>query len=218
MWLCVCALRCDAKADAPSVREMGPFLFGYLPTYSKFGLEPSCAGSCRLFTSGVVKVICFDFKGLWSALDVQTDQCMHTLMKATTAETAERVLGNVKCWHGFVDASEDMPKALIVPPGYYVCLSPVNGLCAGVRKPFLSFGGTSTDSMAKIKDCKIDGFGKAAEIFHTLMSAAAAKHKIAEVPTAKGAAKGAPKGDVAKAKGAAKGKAKSDPKDKVVKK
>ena len=141
---------------------MAPFVFGDLPTYCKFGLEQSCAGSARFFDGGAAKVICFDFTNLGSALKVGDDQCMHTAMKSVSAETAEAVLGKVKCWNGTVGASGGQPKAFVVPPGLYVCMCPVNGNIAGVRMPFWSSGSFSTSSTEKIKECNIDGFGKAA--------------------------------------------------------
>ena len=131
---------------------MAPFLSGYLPTYCKFGLEPGCAGSARFFDSGAVKVICFDFTNLRSALKVGDDQCMHTATKSVSAKTAEADLGKVKCRHSTVDATGGQPNALVVPPGLYVCMCPVNGNVAGVRMPFLSSGSFLTSSMDNIKE------------------------------------------------------------------
>ena len=190
------------QADAPSIREFRPWLWGYLGTYTKFGVEPGGTGSARLFVSGAARVIIFGLPELVLALKPTKEKGIHTLVKQITAEDGPKLLKDVPLWHTTIDAVEG-PKLLIVPPASYVAMRPIGkDGCAGMRMPFASRGEGATAAMKVLSDLDLDGMGKAAGTFYTLMHAAAMnsakKADSKEAPKGK-AVKAVPKGKAADA-------------------
>ena len=166
------------QADAPSIRELRPWLWGYLATYTKFGVEPGATGSARLFLTGAAKVIVFNLPDLVQALKPTKQNGLHAIVKGIAAEQAPELLKKVRCWHSTVDTSQG-PKLLVLPPASYIAMRPIGkDGCSGMRMPFVSQGRGATEAMQVVAQQDLDSLGASAEVFHTLMSAAAAPTAI----------------------------------------
>ena len=144
----------------------------------KFGQEPGCAGSIRVFMSGAVHVLLFEYSTLINVLSPTPEEgVLSKLQKLDDKDVGAFKLKDIAVWHGQIDANQT-PQALLIPPGFFVAMCCINGPASGFRKPFLSYGSRAISSMAL---CANGGDGSA-KVFLDLMKAAQASSAVAPDP------------------------------------
>ena len=132
------------QADAPSVHEMSQsYLWGYLSTYTKFGQEPSCAGSIRVLMHGAVHVIVFEYSGLLKMLKPTPEESLLTKLQALTELELAKFKGKVDCWFAQADATDD-PKILVIPQRSTCAFAALAGGLPGSANRFLDSETTAT--------------------------------------------------------------------------